>query len=145
MTDKTLRILIADEHHEQLLHIERQLNRLDYYRIAPIRTFDELALLTGIASESFDLLIVNKALALSQGIGMQQFCGMRPNIRHVLFYQSPTPALELMLRSSEQTVHACLAGMPDAGSLRVLMNIIDPPAQWANVTALPWLRASARA
>ncbi|WMI98139.1 chemotaxis protein CheY [Pseudomonas chlororaphis subsp. aurantiaca] len=145
MTNKALRILIADECHEQLLHIEKLLNRLDYYRIAPIRTFDELALLTGGPQPSFDLLIVNKALALPHGIDMQQFCRTRPQIRNALFYDSPEPSLELMPRSPERPVRACLADTPDADSLSVLMGIIDPPSQWASLKALPWLRAPVRA
>ncbi|SDZ66973.1 hypothetical protein [Pseudomonas sp. NFIX28] len=145
MTNKALRILIADERHEQLLHIEKLLNRLDYYRIAPIRTFDELALLTSGPQPSFDLLIANKALALPYGIDMRQFCRARPHICHALFYDSPEPSLELMLHSPEQPVRACLAGTPDASSLSLLMSIIDPPAQWASLTALPWLRAPVRA
>jgi len=144
MTDKKLRILIADERHEQLLHIEKLLNRLDYYRIAPIRTFDELVLLTGSATESFDLLIVNKALGVPYGIDMRQFCRARPHIRHALFYDSPEPLLELMLHSPEQPVRACLAGTPDASSLSLLMSIIDPPAQWASLAALSWLHGPAR-
>ncbi|PWY53224.1 chemotaxis protein CheY [Pseudomonas sp. RW409] len=145
MTNKALRILIADERHEQLLHIEKLLNRLDYYRIAPIRTFDELALLTSGPQPSFDLLIVNKALALPHGVDMQQFCRARPQIRHALFYDSPAPSLELMLHSPDQPVRACLADAPDADSLSVLMSIIDPPSQWASLKALPWLHAPVRA
>ncbi|AZD30803.1 hypothetical protein [Pseudomonas chlororaphis] len=145
MTNKALRILIADERHEQLLHIEKLLNRLDYYRIAPVRTFDELALLTSGPQLSLDLLIVNKALALPYGIDLQQFCRARPQIRHALFYDSLQPSFELLLHSPQQQVHACLADTPDADSLSLLMSIIDPPAQWASLKVLPWLRVSVRA
>ncbi|WP_073523175.1 hypothetical protein [Pseudomonas fluorescens] len=124
MTNKALRILIADVRHEPLLHIEKLLNRLGYYRIAPISSFDELVLLTSDPHQPFDLLIVNKALAVPYGTDIQQFCSARPHIRHVLFYDSPAPSFQ-----------------PDAGSLSLLMGLIDPPSQWACLKALPWLRA----
>ncbi|EZP32981.1 hypothetical protein [Pseudomonas sp. RIT288] len=144
MSDKKLRILLADERHEQLLHIEKQLNRLDYYRIAPIRTFDELMLLTSNATQTFDLLIVNKTLGVPHGIDMQQFCRARPHIRHVLIYGSPEPSLELVLHSADQSLRACSAVPPDVDSLSLLMSLIDQPVQWAGIKALSWLRGSAR-
>lgn len=136
MINKTLRILIADEQHSQLLHIEKQLNGLGYYRIAPVRTFDELVQLTSTPNELFNLVIVNKALALPYGVDIAEFCRTRPQIQHALFYENQTKTLELTLERREPFVHASLADVPDSGSLNLLMNIIDPPAQRARLKLL---------
>ncbi|EIK62592.1 MULTISPECIES: hypothetical protein [Pseudomonas] len=126
MTNKALRILIADARHEQWLHIEKLLNRLGYHRIAPIASFDELELLTSDPQQPFDLLIVSKALVVPDGTDIQQFCSVRSHIRHVLFYDSPAPSLELTWRSPQQLVRLSLAEIPQADSLSRLMNFIDP-------------------
>lgn len=141
MTNKALRILIADVRHEPLLHIERLLNRLGYYRIAPISSFDELVLLTSDPHQPFDLLIVNKALAVPHGTDIQQFCSARPHIRHVLFYDGSAPSFQLTRHRPQQPVRLSLADMPEVDSLSLLMSLIDPPSQWACLKALPWLRA----
>ncbi len=140
MTNKALRILIADARHEQWLHIEKLLNRLGYHRIAPVGSFDELALLTSDLQQPFDLLIVNKTLEVPCDTDIQQFCNARSHIRHVLFYDSPEPSFELTWHSPQQPVRLSLANMPQADSLSRLMNLIDPPSQWACLKALPWLR-----
>ncbi|CAM3359397.1 hypothetical protein [Pseudomonas fluorescens] len=129
MIDKTLRILIADEHHSQLLHIEKLLNGLGYFRVAPVRTFDELVQLTSTPNELFNLVIVNKALALPYGVDIAEFCRTQTQIQHALFYENQTTMLELSLECHDQLVHASLADVLDASSLNTLMYIIDPPAQ----------------
>lgn len=140
MTNKALRILIVDDRHEPLLHIEKLLNRLGYHRIAPINSFDELVLLTNDPQQPFDLLIVNKALAVPYGMDIQQFCSTRSPIRHALFYDSQAPSFELTRHRPQQSVQLSLADIPQADSLSMLMNFIDPPPQWASLKALPWLR-----
>ncbi|KAF1030674.1 MAG: hypothetical protein GAK37_01190 [Pseudomonas sp.] len=88
MTHKALRILIADEHSGQLFWIERLLNRLGCYRIAPIRTFEDLVQLTSNPGDRFDWLIVNQALARPYGVDLNVFCRVRPHIAHTLIYET---------------------------------------------------------
>lgn len=145
MTNKALRILIADERHDQLLRIEKLLNRLDYYRIAPVRTFEELSLLTSAPHESFDLLIVNKALASSYGIDMSKFCRGRRQILHALVYESPAAPLALCLDCLGRSIYTSLTDAPGASELNILLNIIDPPPRWACLKELPWLCEVVRA
>jgi PleD family two-component response regulator len=129
MTQKNMRILIADEHHDQLLTIEKRLNGLGYYRIAPVRSFDELDTLTDSADDGFDLLIANTALGTPYGVDMAEFCRARPHIRHALFYQSPASSLGLVLDCPDKRIQAFLAESPTAASLRALMTLLDPPLQ----------------
>lgn len=63
MPNKALRILIADEQHFQRMRIERLFNRLDYYRVAPVRDLAELLTLVEYGSEPFDLVVINASLA----------------------------------------------------------------------------------
>ncbi|MGE8393466.1 hypothetical protein HFV04_017585 [Pseudomonas sp. BIGb0427] len=127
MINKALRILIADERHAQLLRIEKQLNALGYYRIAPVRTFDELASLTSSPQAPFDLLIVNKALAVPQGVELSEFCRSRPQILHTLFYGDQDQSPERVRACPAQVVRAFLLKPPDTCALGALMSVIDPP------------------
>lgn len=136
MTNKTLRILIADDQLSQMLNIEKQLNGLGYFRIVPVRTFHELVQLTSNPCELFDLIIVNKDLALAYGTDMAEFCRERPQVQHALFYDRATKVLDLTLESNNKLVRASLADIPDSNSLNVLMSIIDPPAQRARLELL---------
>lgn len=114
MSHKALRILIADADPGQLLWIERLLNRFDYYRIAPIRTFEDLVQLTGNPGMQFDWLIVNQALARPYGVDLNAFCRARPHIAHALIYETlprvsdllitcPLPLQERAARATEAT------------------------------------------
>lgn len=96
MKHKALRILIADEHPGQLLWIERLLNRFDYYRIAPIRTFGELVQLTSNPDDRFDWLIVNQALVRAHGADVADFCRRRPHIAHTLVYETLPTVCDLL-------------------------------------------------
>jgi hypothetical protein len=145
MINKALRILIADQHLDQMLRIENLLNGFGYYRVAPLRSFDELESLTNSPCGSFDLLIVNKALALPCGVDLHAFCRARPHIRHVLFYESPDVSLEFALAAATPPARVSIANPPDARSLGALMNMIDPPSQWASLKSLQWLSASGQA
>lgn len=59
MTKKNTRILIADQQHCRRLHIEKMLNQLGYYRIAPLNSFEEVMAATRFAGPAFDLVIIN--------------------------------------------------------------------------------------
>lgn len=145
MINKALRILIADQRVDQMLSIEKLLNGFGYYRVAPLRTFDELALLTSPPCESVDLLIVNKALALPYGVELHDFCRARPHIRHALFYESPNVLFESTQASASLSTRVSIDNPPDARSLGALMNMIDPASQWASLSSLPWRRTPRRA
>lgn len=135
MPNKALTILIADEQHLQRLYIEKMLNRLGYYRIVPVGTFEEVQLLTAIPARPFDVLIINAGLAAHA-------CGPQPQAHHVLVYD------HLDLSPSADATTALLVrlpGVPDNVNLEHFMDIIDPPAATAGLRVLPWLRELAQA
>lgn len=136
MPNKALTILIADEQHLQRLYIEKMLNRLGYYRIVPVQTFEEVQLLTAIPAQPFDVLIINAGLAV-------HMCGPQPQAHHVLVYDH----LDLNLDTSADATPAVLVrlpGVPDNVNLEHFMDIIDPPAAATGLRVLPWLRELSR-
>ncbi|AJO79747.1 hypothetical protein [Pseudomonas sp. MRSN 12121] len=141
MINKTLRILIAAPQHFQRLRIERTLNHLGYFRIAPVQSFDELEALTQFAGQPFDLLIVSDALVDALDIDLDGFCRGNPTIRHALVYDRPQTQW-LML---PQSLQVSLAGPPEGELLKNLMAIIDPPSPRRALQVLPWLRGLSRA
>jgi hypothetical protein len=88
LTDKTLRILIADLQHFQRMKIERLFNGLDYYRIAPVQSLAELLTLVDYGCQPFDVLVVNAELAS----GIADLPGVlfdHPQVRRALVYGEP--------------------------------------------------------
>ena len=86
MPTKSLRILIADADPEQALHIERTLNILGYYRIAPLYNPEALVSLGNARTAEYDVLLINQEMA---GVGIAEEDGFRRDnsqFRHVLFY-----------------------------------------------------------
>ena len=55
MPNKSLRILIADAQHFNRLRIERLLNQLGYFRVAPVQSLEELLPLVEYGCEPLDL------------------------------------------------------------------------------------------
>lgn len=91
MTDKTLRILIADLQHFHRMKIERLFNGLDYYRIAPVQNLAELLTLVDYGFEPFDVLVINAELA--GGIAdLRGFLFDHPQVRRALVYGEPADA-----------------------------------------------------
>lgn len=134
MPNKALTILIADEQHLQRLYIEKMLNRLGYYRIVPVQTFEEVRILTAIPAEPFDVLITNAGL-------LAHAHEPQPQVRHVLVYEhldlgapcGVTPAVRVRL-----------PGVPDHVNLEHFMDIVDPCETAHGLRVLPWLRELSR-
>ena len=88
MSNKALRILIADPQHFHRMKIERMFNGLDYYRIAPVQNLAELLTLVDYGCQPFDVLVINAELAV--GIAdLRGFLFDHPQIRRALVYGEP--------------------------------------------------------
>lgn len=127
MPDKALRILIADEHPTQLLQLEKMLNGMGYYRIAPVRTFEELQHLVQNALQPFNLLIGNIDLASHAGVDLERFCRVHAQIQHALLYESQHLKIPAVPAGKRQAVSVRLPRVPDNESLEAFMAIIDAP------------------
>ncbi|MDY7536291.1 hypothetical protein RGV33_32215 [Pseudomonas sp. Bout1] len=94
-----LRILIADKQHYQCRLIEKCLNLLGQFRIAPVCSFQELDQVTQSPGLVFDLVVLNADLTREAGIDAGLFCQQNVNVRNALIYGDDY----LLLRESAPT------------------------------------------
>ncbi|MBS7600258.1 MULTISPECIES: histidine kinase [Pseudomonas] len=127
MPNKSLRILIADEHPMQLLQLERMLNGMGYYRIAPVESFEDLQRLVQSALQPFNLLLGNIDLASHAGVDLERFCQVNPLIQHALLYESQHLKIPTIPDSQRRAVSVSLPKVPDNETIQSFMNIIDSP------------------
>ncbi|MDP9521537.1 histidine kinase [Pseudomonas putida] len=127
MANKTLRILIADAHPCQRLQLERLLNGLGYYRIAPVESFEELQRLVHCALQPFQLLLGNIELANHAGVDLERFCRVSTQIQHALLYHSSQLRVPSVPATERQAVSLSLPHVPDNEALESFMAIIDAP------------------
>ena len=127
MANKTLRILIADEHPCQRLQLEKLLNGLGYYRIAPVDSFEELQRLVQCALRPFHLLLGNIELASHVGVDLARFCRVSTQIQHALLYHSSQLKVPAVPQTERQSVSLSLPQVPDNEALESFMAIIDAP------------------
>lgn len=94
-----LRILIADKQHHQCRLIEKCLNLLGQFRVAPVCSFQELSQVTQSPGLMFDLVVVNADLTREAGIDAGLFCQQSANVRNALIFGDDY----LLLRESAPT------------------------------------------
>ncbi|MEN5094840.1 response regulator [Pseudomonas protegens] len=137
MSNRALRILIADDQHFHRMQIERTLNQLNYYRVAPVHRLEELLTLVEYACDPFDLLIINGTLATHSGFDLLDFCLDNPQVDHALIYDSQRfPPIPSSLR---HRIQASRAELPDNEAIKRLMLHIDPPRLKAPRPGIQWL------
>lgn len=128
MTNKTLRILIADPQHFHRMKIERLFNDLDYYRIAPVQDLAELLTLVDYGCEPFDLVVINAELAQGS-LDLLGFFLDNPQVRHALIYKEPSAPLQMNAGFAQENVQVSHAALPSAQTIRHLMALVDEPQQ----------------
>lgn len=87
MPTKSLRILIADPVPDQALTIEKALNVLGYYRIAPLHTVQALLSVSDAQPDEFDVLFISQCMTFEAGLDPAQWRRDNPQFRHVLKYE----------------------------------------------------------
>lgn len=120
MSNKSLRILIADTQHFNRLRIERLFNLLGYFRVAPVQSLEELLRLVEYGSQPLDLVVVNGALA-GGSLNLRSFFADNAQVRQAFIFnaqQSPLPAAE----GRVQVSHLVL---PDWVAISQLMSAVD--------------------
>lgn len=125
MPNKSLRILIADEQHFNRLRIERCFNQLGYYAVAPVQSLEELLILVEYASEPFDLLLVNAALAGGK-LDLLDFCVDNRQLEHVLIYDGQQARLPEVAPDKGHKIQVSHAMLADPALIKALMARIDP-------------------
>lgn len=125
MSNKSLRILIADEQHFHRLRIERWFNQLGYHGVAPVQSLEELLILVEYASEPFDLMVVNAALADGK-LDLLDFCLDNRQLERVLIYDGEQARLPPIPACGQQKIQVSHALLPDLASIQRLMALVDP-------------------
>ncbi len=125
LPNKSLRILIADEQHFNRLRIERCFNQLGYYAVAPVQSLEELLILVEYASEPFDLLLVNAALAGGK-LDLLDLCLDNRQLERALIYDGQQAGLAVIPAEQGQKVQVSHALLADQALIRALMARIDP-------------------
>ncbi|MHC8376322.1 response regulator [Pseudomonas sp. MDT1-16] len=125
MSNKAIRILIADELHFHRMKVERLFNQLDYYRIAPVHSLGELLALVEYGCEPVDLVVINASLA-GRALNLLDFFLDNQQVHHALIYDGQQAQLPPIPACDQQTVQVSHATLPDLPSIQRLMAIIDP-------------------
>ncbi|QJI30299.1 response regulator [Pseudomonas sp. ADAK18] len=126
MPNKALRILIADEQHFYRLKIERALNHLGYYRIAPMYQLVEVLSAVEYSNEPLDLLIINASLAKGVQFDLLSFCIGNPQIRHAMIYDQGLSAPVPFPVCRQHNVLISASPLPDIETLTHLMaKVVD--------------------
>lgn len=124
LSNKSLRILIADEQHFQRMRIERLFNQLNYYRIAPVQDLAELLNLVDYGCDPFDLVVINAQLAAGM-LDLPDFFVDNRHVHHAFIYNSPQVQLPTVVVGAQQTVQMSHAALPDLASIQRLMSKVD--------------------
>ena len=125
MSNKALRILIADAQHFQRMRIERLLNQLNYYCIAPVHDLEELLTLIEYGCEPFDLVVINASLAHG-ALNLLDFFRDNPQVRHAFIYDGQRSQLPPIATRDQQKIQVSLALLPDLLSIQRCMALVDP-------------------
>ena len=122
MIHKASRILIADTQHFFRMRIERTLNQLGFYRIAPVQSMMELLRLVEYADRPFDALIINEKLSPQSRFDPVAYCLDNPQILEALIYGSEQLVPGSVIHCAK--IKICHTPLPDRTELQWLM----PPA-----------------
>ncbi|MGF6088663.1 chemotaxis protein CheY [Pseudomonas sp. 18173] len=120
MPNKSLRILIADAQHFNRLRIERLLNQLGYFRVAPVQSLEELLPLVEYGCEPLDLVLINGAMA-NGALDLFSFLADNSQVHHGFIFneqQAPLPPAGGKVQVSQ-------VALPDLASITQLMSAVD--------------------
>ncbi|CAH0200790.1 MULTISPECIES: chemotaxis protein CheY [Pseudomonas] len=113
MSNKALRILIADPQHFHRMKIERLFNALGYYRVAPVQTLGELLTLVDYGCEPFDVLVINAELAAGS-LDLLGFLLDNPQVRHALIYNEPLAPLQAAAGFAQENAQISPTPLPNS-------------------------------
>ncbi|VVQ09170.1 response regulator [Pseudomonas fluorescens] len=126
MSNKALRILIADEQHFQRMRIERLFNQLGYHRVAPVQHLPELLTLVEYSATPFDVVVINASLA-GGALDLLDFFRDHPQVHYALIYDGQQAQLPPTPACGQQKVQVSHGSLPDLASIERLMAIVDCP------------------
>ncbi|KAA0959594.1 response regulator [Pseudomonas sp. ANT_H12B] len=125
MSNKALRILIADEQHFHRMKVERLFNQIGYYRIAPVHSLEELLTLVDYGCEPFDLVVINASLGAG-ALDLLDFFLDNRQVHRALIYNGQQAQLPPIPACVQQKIQVSLGLLPDLACIQRLMVIVDP-------------------
>ena len=144
MSNKALRILIADPQHFHRMKIERLFNALGYYRVAPVQNLGELLTLVDYGCEPFDVLVINAELAAGV-LDLQGFLLDNQQVRHALIYNDTSAPLQAVAGFAQENVQISPALLPNAQLIGQMMAKVEATGQRQATPDLHWLLRHANA
>lgn len=126
MTNKALRIMIADPQHFQRLRLERDFNYQCYYAIAPVSSLEEMLNLLEYGDSVFDLVMINASLATSFRFNLLAFCMDHPLIRQAFIYDVPERRLAKLSTEVKGRIIFSSVQLPEGVPIRRLLHTVDP-------------------
>ncbi|OPA96920.1 hypothetical protein BFW87_11415 [Pseudomonas fluorescens] len=133
MTNKALRIMIADPQHFQRLRLERDFNYQGYYAIAPVSNLEEMLTLLEYGDRAFDLVLINASLAIDVHFNLLAFCLDHPLIRQAFIYDVPERRLAKLSTEIKGRIIFSSAQLPEGVPIRRLLHSVDPSALYGEV------------
>lgn len=127
VTNKALRIMIADPQHFQRLLLERNFNREGYYSIAPVASLGEMLTLLEYGDTTFDLVLINASLAFNVRFNLLTFCLDHPLIRQAFIYGVPECRLALLSAQMKARIVFSSMQLPEGLPIKHLIHKVDPP------------------
>ncbi|WGT32089.1 chemotaxis protein CheY [Pseudomonas atacamensis] len=124
MSNKALRILIADPQHFHRMKIERLFNALGYYRVAPVQTLGELLTLVDYGCEPFDVLVINAELAAGS-LDLLGFLLDNPQVRHALIYNEPSAPLQAAAGFAQENAQISSTPLPNSQLIGQVMARVE--------------------
>jgi AmiR/NasT family two-component response regulator len=125
LSNKALRILIADEQHFNRMRIERLFNHLDYHRIAPAQNLAELLTLMEYGGVPFDVVVVNASMA-GEKLNLIDLFLDSQQVRQTFIYACQSTDSASIRGRAAPDILLSHSAMPDLASLRQLMALVDP-------------------
>lgn len=130
VNNKSLRILIVEAQHLEQLFIEKVMNSLGYYRIAPMSSIAEAMVAIRDAVLPFDLVIINADQKHCDDFDLVSYCQNAKEVRHSIIYGcNVAQALPQSFQRSGD-VHMQINHRLDVQILKNLMRLVDPPSQY---------------
>ncbi|MGY2041477.1 response regulator [Pseudomonas pergaminensis] len=127
MTNRALRIMIADPQYFQRLRLERDFNYQGYYAIAPVSSLEEMLSLLEYGDRPFDLVMINASLAASPRFNLLAFCLDHPSIRQAYIYDMPECRQAELSSQVKQRITLSSVQLPENLLIRRLLHKVDPP------------------
>jgi hypothetical protein len=124
MSNKALRILIADPQHFHRMKIERLFNALGYYRVAPVQTLGELLTLVDYGCEPFDVLVINAELAAGS-LDLLGFLLDNPQVRHALIYNEQSAPLQALAGFAQENALISPTPLPNSQLIGQVMARVE--------------------